>query len=50
MLANEKNESATNALSAWILMRAGENHIGIAPDRFLHFPGQAELHMYSCDL
>ncbi len=28
-------------------MWAGENHISIAPDRFLHLPGQAELHMYS---
>lgn len=28
-------------------MRASENHISIAPERFLHLPGQAEIHMYS---
>ncbi len=28
-------------------MCAGENHISIAPDNFLHLPGQAEIHMYS---
>ena len=29
------------------VMRAGNSHISIAPDRFLHFIGQAEIHMYS---
>lgn len=28
-------------------MCAGENHISIAPDRFLQLPGQAEIHMYT---
>lgn len=30
-------------------MSAGKNHISITPDRFLHLPGQAEIHMYTCD-
>lgn len=27
---------------------AGENHISIPPDRFLHIHGQEEIHMYIC--
>lgn len=33
-----------------MLRCAGENHISIAPDRFLHLHGQAEIHMYICDM
>jgi len=33
-----------------VLMCAGENHISILPERFPHLPGQAKIHMYSCDI
>jgi len=29
------------------VMRAGNSHISIVPDRFLRLAGQAEIHMYS---
>jgi len=51
MLANEKrvSDETVRTLSARGMLRcAGENHISIAPNRFLHLPGQAEIHMYIC--
>ena len=51
MVVNEKrvSDDAVCARSAQGMLRfAGENHISIAPDRFLHLHGQAEIHMYIC--
>ena len=49
MLANEKRlrgDTVCTLFSRGMLRYAGENHISIAPDRFLHLHGQAEIHMY----
>lgn len=49
MVVNEKrvSDDAVCTRSAQDMLRcAGENHISIAPDRFLHLHGQAEIHMY----
>jgi hypothetical protein len=52
MVANEKRVSdgvdCTRSAQG-MLTRAGENHIGIPLDRFLHLDGQAEIHMYIYD-
>jgi hypothetical protein len=54
MLVNENNESVAirsvlYPRGVWMIC-AGENHISIVPDRFLYLPGQAKIHMYSCDV
>mgnify|MGYP001578837545 CR=1 FL=1 len=51
MLAHEKrvSDDVVCTRSARAMVRcAGENHISIPPDRFLHLHGQAEIHMYIC--
>jgi hypothetical protein len=51
MVVNQKrvSDDAVCARSAQGMLRfAGENHISIAPDRFQHLHGQAEIHMYIC--
>lgn len=51
MLGNGKrvsDDAGPYAICASMLRCAGENHISIAPDRFLHLHGQAQIHMYIC--
>ncbi len=51
MVANEKRVSddvVCTPSAQGMLTCAGENHISIVPDRFLHLHGQAEIHMYIC--
>ena len=51
MVANEKRvneDTGLYAICVGMLRGAGENHISIPPDRFLHLHGQAEIHMYIC--
>jgi hypothetical protein len=53
MVANQKrvSDDVGCARSAQgMLTCAGENRISIPLDRFLHLHGQAEIHMYICDM